>query len=110
MAKTQSCETVERTVADTVILDLETQQRKTYFKLLGAKPHNGSYDPSIMEIRNGKVSATRSMVLLITLALSKTRNSEGQDYRTRAIIEKAQVDIEIPTSKKSYFRIVGHLS
>jgi hypothetical protein len=107
MAKAQSCDMVGKIVTDAVILDLKMQQQKTYFKLLSAKevakPNNGLYDPSMMEVRNGKVTKSRSMVLLIVPALLKTGNSEGNEYRTRVIIEKAQVDIEIPKSKKGYF-------
>jgi hypothetical protein len=100
----QSIGMLQKIVFDTVTLDLQIQQQKASFTLCGVSElfrANGAYDPATMEVRLGKVSSSNRpqyMCLLIAPLLAKSGTSEGKDYSTFVVIEKAQVDIEIPSS------------
>jgi hypothetical protein len=107
MNKTQSYERLTRIVTDAVHLDLKMQQQKAHLRLSGTKDKPTHqlcmFDPETMEVRVGKALPSRPMLLLVAPMLLKSGNSQGQDYRTTTVLEKAQVDTEIATSKKTYF-------
>lgn len=106
MGRTQSHKMLLKIIEEAVQLDLKMQQQRAYFTLWGGTElrnvKNGLYDPEIMEVRFGQVSSSRRhqyMELLIAPLLLKQGNSDGTDYSEFKTIEKAQVDIDIPSKK-----------
>lgn len=106
MNATQARDMLQKILYDTVALDLQMQQQKAFFSLTGATefsraPNGLQYEPANMEIRHGKVSNSgrpQNMCLLITPLLVKWGKSDGTDYGTSLVMERAQVDIEVPSS------------
>jgi hypothetical protein len=105
MGRTQSYATLLKIIKEAVQLDLKMQQQKANFLLWGAaqlrKRNQVLYDPKLMEVRFGEVSKrTQYMELLIAPVLLKQGNADGRYYSDYVIIEKAQVDIAVPTQKR----------
>lgn len=106
MGRTQSYATLLKIIKEAVQLDLKMQQQKANFLLWGAaqlrKRNQVLYDPKLMEVRFGEVSKrTQYMELLIAPVLLKQGNADGRYYSSDyVIIEKAQVDIAVPTQKR----------
>jgi len=95
-------------VTEAVTLDLEMQQQKAYFALWGApeflRNNSGIYDCTTMDVRFGKVSSSnrsQHLRLLHAPLLAKWGRSDGKDYGTCVVLEKAVVDLEIPSSGRS---------
>ncbi|KAF4637556.1 hypothetical protein G7Y89_g525 [Cudoniella acicularis] len=109
MGKTQSSDILQKIVMHAVMLDLQMQQQKAYFTFLNTKEldKETEYNPDIMEVRFGTVRSSRkhSVVLIYTPALLKNGNSDGQNYDTTVVVEKALVDIEVPRRRKGIFGI-----
>ena len=105
ISKIQAFNMLERIIKDAVRLDLQMQQQKASFSLLDtrylAQHNNRTYDHSMMEVRLGKISSSRQqhVVLLTAPILLKTGDSDGKDYKTSVILEKALVDLEPPKTK-----------
>lgn len=112
MGKTQSNDSLQKILVDAILLDLKMQQQRAFFILLGAKDvlsmNDGRFDASTMEVRFGKLSKSqkdRYMVLLTAPLMLKRGNSDGQDYKKPIVIEKAQIDIELPKKKRQYLGV-----
>jgi hypothetical protein len=105
MNKAQSFEMLQNIITTAVSLDLTMQQQRAYFVLLGAKElHRDRYNSGNMEVRFGKVlNGQRQFVtLLIGPLLLKRGNSEGKEFNTSIVIEKAEVDVEVPRRRLGY--------
>lgn len=104
MEPTKARNMLQRIVFDTVTLDLQMQQQKASFCLFTTSefttraPNRLQYEPTTMEIRYGKVTSSnrpQNISLLIAPLLVKFGTSDGTDYGTYLVIEKAHVDIEV---------------
>ena len=114
MGKAQSNGMLLKILKEAVQLDINMQQQRASFVLLGAaelwKQSKGLYDPSTMEVRLGKISNGKKekfMELLIAPLLLKSGTSDGRNYTATVIIEKAQVDIDVPSKKHKGLLKIG---
>lgn len=116
ISKAQSGEKLRNILKSAVSLDLTIHQQKAEFEIFGAAqlvsvynlktPYNIIYTPTTMEARLGSVSERgdeQRVELFITPVLMKRGNADGQDYERNIVLEKAEVDLDRPRGKRSFF-------
>ncbi|CZR55810.1 uncharacterized protein PAC_05698 [Phialocephala subalpina] len=115
-SKAQSGDKLRNILHSAVCLDLTIHQQKAEFEIFGAaqlvsvynlkRPYNIVYNPKTMDVRLGSISERgdeQRVELFITPLLVKKGNADGQDYERSNVLEKAEVDLDRPRSKRSFF-------
>ncbi|KAL2070909.1 hypothetical protein VTL71DRAFT_13935 [Oculimacula yallundae] len=108
MGDTQSRHFALQIVTDAILLDIRALQQKAEFVTLGMgglwQKNGGLYASNMMEIRYGKQGSHKEQLVCLVSSplLGKKSDSQGRAYDQMAVIEKAQVDVDVPRKKRSF--------